>query len=717
MALIILAAVLLELISAVQYHYSRKMIEDELEHRAENELRLKAVLIKGMLNATEKTMRSYSGMVQEDLGNVDELFKTLTPLVTQNADIENSGFAYVPNYFPHRERLVELVAMSNDEGGIIKHMPGQDHDYTQMDFYSKVVESGLPQWSDPYIDDRDTVLLVTSYSMPIYDNLGCLAGVFAADVSIDWLSDTLNARHMYPSSFDLLLTEAGDLICHPSEDHGKSHDVQQVVNMINDSTIARVKSKNGRTTIIDFCSAADGRKGYVYYANMKGKPHWQLAVVCYDEEVYGGLGKIRLIVLLSMLAALTILGGIVSLFARNERRLHHASIKQERIASELHIASALQSSMLPGKDESIISRTDIDVAGSLLPAVEVGGDLYDYFIRDEKLFFCIGDVSGKGVPSSLVMAVVHVVFYTTAAHESNPSRIMQALNQAVCRNNNENMFVTFFVGVLDLPTGRLRYCNAGHDVPVVIDGMTSLLPVKANLPIGVMDDAKFETQETLLAPGTSLFLYTDGLTEAMNKQHDQMGQQRVLDTLEQCRRADCSSPDGLLAAINDAVRQFVEDAPQSDDLTLLALRFTPAVEKDILDEALELTNDVKQVKDLNRFVEDVCSRLQVAPAVEQQVKLAVEEAVVNVMSYAYPLGTTGRITVNALSDGDVLKIAITDEGKRFDPTEAARVDTTLSVEERSIGGLGIHLVRQLMDSINYERIDGKNILTLRKNIK
>jgi sigma-B regulation protein RsbU (phosphoserine phosphatase) len=180
------------------------------------------------------------------------------------------------------------------------------------------------------------------------------------------------------------------------------------------------------------------------------------------------------------------------------------------------------------------------------------------------------------------------------------------------------------------------------------------------------------------------------------------------------------APDGkpqeLLQRMTEAVSQFVEEAEQSDDLTMLAIRYSPETEKDVLDEALTLKNDLHQINVLSSFVKDITGRLNLEPKLASNVRLAVEEAVVNVMDYAYPVGLEGDISISAKSDGKRLKFIISDEGVPFDPTKALQVDTTLAVEDRPVGGLGIHLVRQLMDSINYERIDGKNTLTLRKEI-
>ena len=369
--------------------------------------------------------------------------------------------------------------------------------------------------------------------------------------------------------------------------------------------------------------------------------------------------------------------------------------------------------MLPKSEETAL-RDDCNIVGSLDPAKMVGGDLYDHFIRDEKLFFCIGDVSGKGIPAALVMAVMHTLFRSISAHESNPARIMQALNETACQRNEQNMFVTMFIGVLDLPTGRLRYCNAGHDKPFVIGKETNQLPAKPHLPLGVMDNMVYTIQETVLQSGESLFLYTDGLTEAMNESHEQFGLKRVEKGLRDCIGKEPNTSENLIRTMTNRVNGFVDGAEQSDDLTMLAIQYTPQEMPIIFSETLTLINKVSEITKLNAFVKSATAALNMETGLANQIKLAVEEAVTNVIDYAYPNDIEGNISVTIEADESRIRFILTDSGAEFDPTSVSKADTTLTVDERPIGGLGVFLVRNLMDSINYERVDGKNVLRMEK---
>ena len=718
--IIIAAAVLIELFSAVQYYTAHGLVEEQLDYRAENEIRIKAIVIKGILNLQENTLREHLWDIDRNLDNADAMMEAMTRIIAHSPHAVGSFIAFRPYYFAQKGRLFEPYAYR--EGKDIKVTQlgeSGEHDYTLHPAYQQVERELKPSWSDPYEYATDsTIMSLSTYSYPLTDSEGRFVAICGIDLLLQQIGDTLNARHTYPSSFDLLLTQSGQIISGPPADHPNAHDVEQVVRLIEDSTVVRKESHSGRSHVIAFDSEKTGEHAYIYFANIKGEPRWQVAVVCYDDEVFGDLYLMRLKGVLFMLLAFGLLGFIIQRLLHSEKRLSQAQARQDLIDNELRIAQSIQNDMLPHDFEAQSERRDVQICGSLKPAREVGGDVYDYFLRDEKLFFCIGDVSGKGIPSAIIMAEIHSQFRMASMHEANPARIMQTLNVAACEGNETNIFVTLFVGVLDLPTGRLRYCNAGHDVPYLLAARSQEpsampLPVKANIPIGLFDDFKYEMQEMSIAPRTSIFLYTDGLTEAKNPSREQFAIGRVEKALAKHIDAE---PKALIESVSLEVHRFVKNAEQSDDLTMLAIRYTPHHEYALLGE-ISLTNDVRCVKELNAFVKSITDKLGIEPPQAHNIRLAVEEAVVNVIDYAYPVGTSGDITVQALSDSRKLKFVIIDSGIAFDPTEAAQADTSLSVEDRPIGGLGLLLVRELMDSINYERIDGRNTLTLIKGLR
>jgi sigma-B regulation protein RsbU (phosphoserine phosphatase) len=244
-----------------------------------------------------------------------------------------------------------------------------------------------------------------------------------------------------------------------------------------------------------------------------------------------------------------------------------------RMEGELQTARSIQMSMLPKTFPPYPERNDIDIYGFLKPAKDVGGDLFDFYIHNEKLFFCVGDVSGKGVPASLVMAVTRSLFRNISAHTSEPDHIAYTLNEALADGNETSMFVTAFIGVLDLASGLMDYCNAGHNNPLIIGQEVSMLECNPNLPLGVMTGVTFEKQEMVIKPQTTVFLYTDGLNEAENIRHDQFDIERVIDLATSLVKEGQDQPTIIIEKMTESVHAFVGEAEQSDDLTMLAIKF------------------------------------------------------------------------------------------------------------------------------------------------
>lgn len=731
--IIFIAAVLVEVTNGVQYWYAKKGIQAGVEHRANSELQAKSLEIANVTTAVEVAVDNTAWAVEAELSNLENISVIICRLLEQNKQIVGTGVTYIPDYFPEYGHWCELYATRREHGKITtEQIGGPDHDYLQSKWFQGAIVSNEGYWSEPYYDEKGAKMMLCSYFAPIRDKNGKTVALLGADVSLDWLSRLINARQIAPSSYNLLISRTGQIMACPVESLVMRQTLEQVTADFEDTTISYINREmmaghSGQATVLD----KDGGKNYVFYAQMDDGTGWSMAVVCSDNEIYHNLRQVRFNLFLLMLIGMVLMGYIIWRTAKNAIKLQIVNHEKERIGSELRIANEIQMSMLPKIFPPYPERDDMEIYGSLVPAKEVGGDLFDFYIRDEKLFFCIGDVSGKGVPASLVMAVTRSLFRTVSAHESSPERIATQINDSMAMTNDTNMFVTMFIGVLDLPTGRMRYCNAGHCSPLLIDNNSqtedapknenpqadkrlSFIDCVSNLPLGIMADYKFEGQEIHVRAGSTVFLYTDGLTEAENIMHAQFGEDRMTSELQ---KTDATTPQALVEHMAAAVHAFVASARQSDDLTMLAVQYTKKQLDLRMERQLMLQNDIQQIPLLAQFVDEVCESIGLDMATTMQMNLALEEAVVNVMKYAYPSDTIGDIKIDACASDVRLKFVISDNGTPFDPTTKAEVDTTLSTEKRPIGGLGIHLVRKIMDSINYERIGDKNVLTLRKKIE
>ena len=462
LTVILAAALLLELTTGVLYYNAQNIIHEMMGRLVRQEMKGIAMNIRKQLSKAEVVINNYTWVVTGDIEQPAWMFESTRRLVEHNPFLHGCGVAFVPNYYPEKGYWFEPYAGRRPDGSVKSMQLGsKSHDYTKLEAYSYTVEHDSDHWSEPHYDPDGAQSVVMTYSSPAHDDKGNIVAVVAADISLEWLSDIMDTPNSYKSIRRFLVSREYKLIS--GDDDPVYH-----------QALALVRSDDSLTGYLTLTEGKH-RKQHVFYYPVGGITGWTLICVCSDREIFAPLRKTHLALLLLSLAGLMLMGFIVWRTTRNLERLRKTNAEKERIGGELHAASQIQQSMLPA---SHMQRDDVAIEGFLAPAREVGGDLYDYFVRDEKLFFCIGDVSGKGAPAAMLMAVTQALFRSSSAHESNPARIMHTINQTTCQGNEANMFVTLFIGVLDLPTGHLRYCNAGHDAPFLLlaQGTTSRRP-------------------------------------------------------------------------------------------------------------------------------------------------------------------------------------------------------------------------------------------------
>ncbi len=399
--------------------------------------------------------------------------------------------------------------------------------------------------------------------------------------------------------------------------------------------------------------------------------------------------------------------------------LKSTSASKQRLQSELVIAHDIQMGMIP---TVFPERDDLDLFASMTPAKEVGGDLYDFIVEGDELFFIIGDVAGKGVPASLYMAVTRTLFRNLAGNYQSAANIMREMNHAIASTNDSLIFVTAFIGVLDLKTHHLTYCNAAHNAPAVLtaQGKCHLLEVDTNLPIGIQDHYNYEDQQLPFPENTSLLLYTDGLTEAMYIADDGsrklFGDNRVLHDLEKNKAASSIE---VVDYLKQHVTVFADGTEQGDDLTLMFLRHgTSQKYASHAPRRIIMKNEMSEVSRMRGFFFSVCREHDIDEETAKSLNLAIEEWVANVINYAYPKGTRGHVELTAEISGGLLTLVIKDHGIPFDPTGYDDIDVEAELDDRPIGGLGIYLVKTIMDTMAYRRTpDGYNVLTLTKKLR
>ena len=708
--LIIVAALTLEATSLLQNYFSRKGLYEQAQLRAESQLQTTRLMLQDAAHQAESAVRNSVWIARWCLDYPDSLPRVPMRIVEDNPSVMGSTVAMVPNYLRKHPLYSPYVCREADTLAL-KSLATEEYDYPSKEWFTKPLEIDGGYWSEPYLDIGGGNALMTTYSVPIYDTKGKAAAVLTADISLAWLSQVANSSVVYPNSYQVVVSRGGSVLACPTNAPILWTNIEDLKEMLADSegfdelSRAAKEGKSGNMPL-----RIDGKVNQVFFAPVE-LTGWTMAIAIPEDEIYGDIRRVKWFSRMFQILGLGMLILILRVTAKNQIKYLQTNEKKERMESELQIGRNIQMAMIPNIFPPFPERHDIDLSACLIPAKEVGGDLYDFYIRDEKLFFCIGDVSGKGVPASLVMAVTRSLFRTVSAHEKSPQRIVTTMNDSMSDMNESSMFVTFFCGILDLTTGHLRYCNAGHNPPLVLSDTVKPLNVNPNLPMGVMPRMSFHEQETDLHYDDTLFLFTDGLNEAENEQFEQFSEERLEAVLRERRTAN-----GHLEAMKAAVSQFVGNAAQSDDLTMLVIHYMNDTHPQSSERHLILHNDIQQIPQLADFVETIAEEKNLDQGTAMSLNLALEEAVTNVIQYAYPEGSDGLVDVEAVLREGQLEFIISDSGKPFDPTAKPEVDITAGVEERPIGGLGIHLVKHIMDSVSYRREEGKNVLTMIKKI-
>jgi phosphoserine phosphatase RsbU/P len=405
--------------------------------------------------------------------------------------------------------------------------------------------------------------------------------------------------------------------------------------------------------------------------------------------------------------------GMTRRLAESIEHLKETTAAKERIESELQIAHEIQMSMVPKIFPPFPDRSEFDIFATLAPAKEVGGDFYDFFFIDgDHLCFAVGDVSGKGVPAALFMAVTKTLFKSTAENSGTPGEILARLNAEICRDNESCMFVTLFCGILNIRTGQVDYSNGGHNLPYHLhrDGVNRLENL-GGIALGLVEQTLYASGRMVLGPGEALLLYTDGVTEAMDSRERLYSEQRLAEFLASNRG---SSPRQIVGDLARDVRSFAGAAPQSDDITALALRYfgKNANMSDTLE--IKLHNRLSELDRFSQTLSEFGQRHGLTSKVMHDLNLAMEEILTNIISYGYTDERDHEITVRLSAQLGEVSVEIEDDGQPFNPLEAPEPDITKPLEERKIGGLGIHLVRKLMDGVEYKRQRERNLLTIKK---
>ena len=568
---------------------------------------------------------------------------------------------------------------------------------------------GQSSWTQPYMSYSDSILRV-AYSHPIFDNNGKVFAVLCSTVTLDWVNKVFEESKPHPDSKVSVISSEGRYIYRLSSQEGINKDALSYASQANNTQMIDVLKRMMRgekgTANVD-----SPEKVFLSYSPIK-RTGWS---VCYvypisliQKEPMTMAKTMFLQGLAIMLLIFIILSlGIYYLIRPFTNNLKKVTESNAAMNQDLKIASKLQQTMLPKQSFEPIGCNQLEVFGLLRPAKMVGGDLYDYFFKSGKIYFCVGDVSGKGVPASMYMAIIRILVREIANREAEVDRILLHLNQSVTKSDN-SMFCTIFLGAIDLATGEMSYCSAGHNPPIIIRNTTEgrhaeYLSVIPSAAVGVFDDEEYSSNKITLNHNDSVFLYTDGVTEAEDINHNLFGEKETIRIIETMPAFD--NVRMVVETMLSAVDKHATGALQSDDITMLMLKFVP-------NDTLTLTNDTSLTGRLGEWVETMCRRHGLPKERLFNIQLAVEEAVVNVMNYSYPGQKNMPIYIKVIDDGDV-NFIVEDEGVPYNPLENESPELDASTEDCQIGGLGVFLYTELLDGVEYKYEGNRNVLTMK----
>ena len=587
--------------------------------------------MESVLNGVEPLPRMMAERLGHSNPNREQIQEIIRETLRSSPHVYGSAVAFEPGAFAPDVKSFSPYLYSKEGGFGSVDLGLGSYDYFSQDWYLIPKELGRPIWTEPYFDEGGGNSLMCTYSVPFFrekDGRRALAGVVTADVKADHLTRLVSAIKLYQSGYAFLNSKNGQIIAHPNPDWVCKESIFSVAEESGDAGLRDVglRMARGEEGFVRRPSMVTGRMSWLYYAPIPASG-WSIGIMVPEEEILADLRVMSQRVLLIGLAGFGLLfAAVVAVstgitrpirsLARQAREIAKGNLDlpllavhsrdevgalshsfedmrvalkeyvanlaattaaKERIESELKIAQSIQRSFLPKHFPPFPDKTEFDLYAELHAAKEVGGDLYDFFLLDSRhLFFAVGDVSGKGVPAALFMAVTKTLMKGLAEQHLTPCEVLRKVNGELYVDNDQMMFVTVFCGILDLETGRVDYTNAGHLPPVLLrgDGAVSWVDLPPGVLLGISEDPVYETRTLTLGPQDTLLLYTDGVTEAMNAAKELLGDDWLLSFAQTQPGAN---PKDLVENLLAAVQRFEGGEPQSDDVTALALQYRKRV--------------------------------------------------------------------------------------------------------------------------------------------
>jgi len=666
----ILAALFLLLGMGVQSYVSYSRALFRLQEKMDLEMQIAQEKLRFELFDALDASSQIAEKVKKCLEDPDELYDKTSELLNRYPNFYSCYVVFPPYYYPEEGKWFGLTSYRTKDSIISRPFGNAEHDYFEREWYKGAVQSTEGYWSTPYRDD-DFDEPIYTYSKVMRDEEGKLICVIGIDFSLNWIHNLLEHFKPFEEAVFMLYGSNGTLLAMsngaPANGFGNSW-------IITSKTLQPINIK--------------------------------MVTAVPKRHIIQSLRLGTLLPFGVFVLGILVVGLLIRRITRDEQVNARLETEKKVLSHELEIAHDIQMGILKDTNEKQKAQGngDIELQTLLVPMREVGGDLFDFHREGDELWFIIGDVSGKGVPAAIFMSAAVNLFRAAGVRATSPKEIMEEMNAILSENNPSLTFVTAFIGCLHIPTGELLFCNAGHCAPI-ISSQNSVISIQMepNIPLGYDGGYRFVEQGCMLDEGETLVLYTDGVTEARNEAREMLGLKRWTEIV-------ATSED-----LHQSIRQFIGKAEPTDDITLMTIRKTSPV--------LPMTMCVPCHEDQWPVMKRAIHTFGLCAGMEKralkQFEVAAEEAVVNILHYSQAteikMGLTIKNSQKPKANSQCLILTLADDGIPFDPT--AHIPNAKATDELQVGGLGISLIRQIVDEMHYDRKEGENILTLASTIK
>lgn len=689
-------------------------------------------------------------------------FVTMDNFKNNNKIALGGGLWFEPNIINNKKRYCSYAIWKNGNVVLDEDCKSESYDYQSQAWYANVKKSYTPEkkdeafWSAPYYDKIGNNDLMVTSSNPIYDKEGKFVGLATVDWSLESINDKIINLTPSKKAKILFADKKHDFIISFVEEQkvikdlvGKSlKDVSWYSENLKDSKNIVINSVKYRTFLKEFYNGMvlivnvplndiyGKQKRKIYYGllvELIGTVF--LALIIYvvltkyinqpisllvkgvNEIGQGNFDKkIEIKKPKEFLELANTINKMTSDIKQYLENIKNLTLQKMQIEADLDIAREIQISSLPTTFPPFPDVISVNLFAGMKTAKQVGGDFYDFYFIDYKhIAFTIADVSGKGIPAALFMMRAKALLKSIALEDLTPEDIIQKVNNSICDNNEQGYFVTVGFGVIDITTGEVTYVNAGHNPPIIkTQEKTTYLEVPKNIVLGVLNDFSFKVYNFTLRPLETLFLYTDGVTEATNKEFNLYGEKKLLDTVIKQE----SNPEKIIKAVFEDVEKYADGFEQSDDITMFGITY---LGNENMIEKIKVIPQVKELKTLISWLEDLCTKCNIGDSQLSKILISAEEIFVNIAYYAYPNKPKDKtqditITFKHIKPLDEIHLIFADSGIEYNPLLKEDPDINLKADERTAGGLGVYMVKKMMDEVEYEYKNKQNILSLKLKI-